>query len=432
MYQDVNTTRSRFKIDRQESELYHNAYTEDTNPTEQYVQSGQVVLDKVTRTTDDINDPGYYAKRRNGDIVANEYSSVLDRRYAGLVTTGLLSQERPGAWIRKHTGTAPYTGVNDAPWSSLNHEDYEHFDEIDDAIDMLEVKANANLNQTSLESLVMIAEMRKTVDFLFDGVIRGHKVLKSTMKRAAALARGNSRTYSIKDIYSLTKKEWAPLWLSARYGLRPIIYDIESSLEALQKHGQPVRQRFSAEDNLTKITPWLSPEVPITYGSNRFDKAVCQFRGDVIQRYNISSGLLASFDTVKLSLSQTYGLKNIGTLAWEITPWSFVIDWFINIGETIRAIEANLQSNVLLRWNIVREDFILRAPVDPDTCIIKDPSRSTDVWTGLDSVTGVQVWERKATYRRIPSSVLLVPRLRMNLSPSKVTDLLALFHQKMK
>ncbi len=55
------------------------------------------------------------------------------------------------------------------------------------------------------------------------------------------------------------------------------------------------------------------------------DKFKCYYRGQLIAR-------LTEVDSPKLN-----GLTDPSSVLWELTPWSFVIDWFIPIGNYLNA-----------------------------------------------------------------------------------------------
>lgn len=63
--------------------------------------------------------------------------------------------------------------------------------------------------------------------------------------------------------------------------------------------------------------------------------------------------LLAEFDSVTSQvrrLMTLYGLKINPSVLWQITPWSWLVDWFTSIGDSIDNISAMLDDAVVARY----------------------------------------------------------------------------------
>jgi len=41
-------------------------------------------------------------------------------------------------------------------------------------------------------------------------------------------------------------------------------------------------------------------------------------------------------------LIHAFGVDRVGSILWEALPFSFVVDWFVNIGDMIRSVEDHL------------------------------------------------------------------------------------------
>jgi len=50
------------------------------------------------------------------------------------------------------------------------------------------------------------------------------------------------------------------------------------------------------------------------------------------------------------ALRALYGLNVTPGLLWELTPWSWLIDWFSNIGDVIDNVSLNAADNLVARW----------------------------------------------------------------------------------
>lgn len=111
-------------------------------------------------------------------------------------------------------------------------------------------------------------------------------------------------------------------WLEASYGWMPLLSDTHAAAEALAKHVQGVRQ-----------TQFRARIRRFTYGTNdTFNTkgfSVREYRVQLILRLKSEKDLPSEF--VQL------GLTDPLSIAWELVPWSFAIDWFLPIGSMLLA-----------------------------------------------------------------------------------------------
>lgn len=121
--------------------------------------------------------------------------------------------------------------------------------------------------------------------------------------------------------------------LEVQYGWRPLLQDIYGAHEAISK-------RNFSEITLTKsssvsISDTLVEKLPSagTYGFGTRTSTVTSVR-----RMKINYAL--SLPEIH-SLSQV-GVSNPALVMWELTPWSFVIDWFLPIGNYLSSLDATL------------------------------------------------------------------------------------------
>jgi hypothetical protein len=117
-------------------------------------------------------------------------------------------------------------------------------------------------------------------------------------------------------------------WLTYRYGLKPLINDVDEILRGLDKGVG--NQKYTTRANGFK-----------TRTSTRV------FTKDLgINRVHIQAMSTCSVTVRAMSLDEYVSdlLNNIGfdikgalTVSWELVPYSFVIDWFANVGDYLRA-----------------------------------------------------------------------------------------------
>lgn len=123
-------------------------------------------------------------------------------------------------------------------------------------------------------------------------------------------------------------------WLALQYGWQPLLQDVYNSCET-------VRQAWNDNGSLfsSKASAHASPG-KISVIRNRFvgwgprfkvESTSREVRGNASVTYGVSSNIGSS-------LSQL-GITNPASLAWELLPYSFVVDWFIPIGPFLERLD---------------------------------------------------------------------------------------------
>lgn len=142
----------------------------------------------------------------------------------------------------------------------------------------------------------------------------------------------------------------AGTWLGYRYGILATVYDIESWVEASAANPRRVRtvvkQQTSWESEPDIYTESRGPAPDWRWGpATRVVRR---------QRTTISSaGVLVRaglFDDDALAGMNRFGVNRFASSLWELTPYSFVFDWLIDIGTRIAAFEGSLQVSPLGSW----------------------------------------------------------------------------------
>lgn len=148
-----------------------------------------------------------------------------------------------------------------------------------------------------------------------------------TTSRAAQFAldrliqnRNNSFSRANQDAIMEFNTALASIWLNFRYNIMPNVYLVEDIVKTIE--------RYSADFITTrKSSGWTHDNILESYG---WDPLVLD------QRYNcvIKRGV-----DPKLRFNQMT-LSNVITTGWELIPLSFVIDWFVNIGDFLTSIST--------------------------------------------------------------------------------------------
>ncbi|DAD50001.1 maturation protein [ssRNA phage Gephyllon.1_12] len=132
------------------------------------------------------------------------------------------------------------------------------------------------------------------------------------------------------------KKVSASLWLEAAYGWRPLVSDVKSGAEALSRcvNGFVPNSRIRSATTTSGTMVQAPTSVLKSYQnmSWRFFQSVSDeatYRVDGAVRIGPAGTLAGNLDTFGVSWDQVL------PTAWELLPFSFVTDYFSNVGDVI-------------------------------------------------------------------------------------------------
>lgn len=210
-------------------------------------------------------------------------------------------------------------------------------------------------------------------------------------------------------------KAVARKWLEWRYAIQPLMYDFDAALKTLyQSSAQPrwTRVVTGAKGRKSRkvVTPGASSPVSASSGYTNSFEDTLTLRLGILYRVNPN-----------VQAFKRLGLLNPVVTLWELVPFSFIVDWFIPIGDYLSSLDAMAGVQVLSTWESRREFT--------DNQTTAHTSRG---WT----VAGNMVYSEytassfatKSSYNRKIGVSLAVPLpvFRPDLSVNRVTDAIAL------
>ncbi|DAD50819.1 maturation protein [ssRNA phage SRR5466725_14] len=246
------------------------------------------------------------------------------------------------------------------------------------------------------KSCAMIANAARRIHQALYAVRRGDVV-----NAARALADGVDffKKPPVNDLKSLRKhseKTIASNWLELQYGWKPLLEDAKSGAEFLaHMHSVPRKQVYRVSHKKALRSTW-DQNLGLRNKSFEAEKRVAL--------------KVTIRDASTMGLS---GLLDPASVAWELMPYSFVVDWFVPIG-------AYLQNLALARSldveSVVRTEFVR---VKWGGCELR-ADRPFDPWMAyLDF--GAFNYE-SVSLRRTAASTLNVPTPEVK-SPAKIASM---------
>lgn len=187
---------------------------------------------------------------------------------------------------------------------------------------------------TSFQGGVAIGEARETFGMLrqpLGGIRRSlEQYVNKLLKLKSRAIRGKLRTAKLLE-------QAAETWLETSFGWKPFFKDVEDLCETLGRLGEKppdresVRSSGFAESQTTSIIEaGVAFEGKLIAELHRLHRIDHRFYGSV----DCTPGGGVGLDSEKFGL----GPENFLPTVWEVIPYSFLVDYFTNIGKIVDAV----------------------------------------------------------------------------------------------
>lgn len=178
---------------------------------------------------------------------------------------------------------------------------------------------------------------------------------------------GYSKKFTGQDGESLFLEMMENLWLTWRYGYRLIMKDVEDAISAYEKlvvDPQTNAALGRSKDNLRVVkTVRLNRTRVLSQQSSVENKIL---NGELSEKIAVSVTCGANYKVVSPSVrtANQLGLANLAEVAWNLAPWTFVVDWFIPVGSWLsqQGFEAGLE--FVRGWRTVRSEHSIAGSTD--------------------------------------------------------------------
>jgi hypothetical protein len=203
-------------------------------------------------------------------------------------------------------------------------------------------------------------------------------------------------------------------WLALRYGWLPLVQDTYNSVEVVKRawdrKGNWYTAKASASVQLPKVA-WTRNSAyshgPILqYESTRF------LRGSAKIVYGVGDSGLSSLSSL--------GITNPASLAWELLPYSFVVDWFLPIGQFISSLDYTLGLFFKYGYRTYKSNATVTSRVQTSHVVSGDITAN---WSGGSGKGDIMVLQRQR-YEAFPCPP--PPVLKNPFSPTHMANGLSL------
>lgn len=260
---------------------------------------------------------------------------------------------------------------------------------------------------------VALGETRETAAFIASAMSKA-AIGYRQLRRGDISSAVSTMTGRHNDLWRDIPGVAANSWLAYAYGLRPLVNDVYSAARALERSRRPISDvktvRASEYGTLSGVAEF-KPNHATRYSVTCRGGVAC--RGAVT--FRVTNPVLRTLDQC--------GVVNPLSVAWELVPFSFVVDWFIPVGRFITEIVPPQGVDFVDGYISSKATGSSR-----NTCDIEGNASDARGWhTYAESV---ERYKKRTVLSSFPRYSLIVPDL--SLSYQQITSGIALLGQALE
>lgn len=343
--------------------------------------SGVQTYGTIKTMTDSVT-PGYFRSVKNGGVLTNNSCSASTRTcgsnivygYAGYLVRNTNSSSAVYARAKVQMPYGPPVVITPAPPPGLVN------------------KAIADARQQAMDLSTFAAEIGKTASMFAKFSGKAQRVFRTFI--------------SLRNLGKLPKN-LADAWLEYRYGWTPLVHDLADIQSALVK--------------IQRGMSWIAK------GHQEGDDSIVSSTGSQITtsclRYQVKTiskiqyGAYAAF---RMDAIASVQIDPIVT-AWELIPFSFMIDWILDIGATVSALSP------FANGDLVSSGYVARVQSECEFVNASVYYGDFNSWVKMEEYLDVpQATGFTEQYVRIPQAATLSFGVSSSISFTHLLDLAAL------
>lgn len=267
-----------------------------------------------------------------------------------------------------------------------------------------------NIRGHSLDLGINIAEGKKT----YQGIVQNVRSIGSALVSVKHGHYGNAlrylgvagrrRSFSTRRLNSL---DLSGRWLELQYAWKPLVHDSYEAAKALAAMTGPRSYRYTASVGKKSAT---------------YDGSQVPFAFKYLVTISVSKRLQVELYE-DVSFARALGLTDPASIAWEVVPYSFVVDWFIPIGTYLSVWQSvpSLKGRFLTTTRIGQKLSGYKV-LTPAGSPGYNGTFKSDNWFRIERAVVSSLSVPMPTFNSVPKA----------LSPRHLLNAVALIHQALK
>lgn len=360
------------------------------------------------KRTIDVVTPNYHKRRNSGEVIINPFSSVFTQRW--------VTADGPSLTSTCPSGNPNYSAVFSGPYTSWKIggpptvKSLFSGSEIDKYRNVAATKCWSAVSKSEVQLLQTLADAKRTIELILGPLRNVHSFL-TKVKTAKDAARA----------YDLTLANYmAREWLTYRFGWKQLYLDIRGTLRAVGKKEK--LGTLSATGNVSNNRTETKTFVSFTTG----DPTHYTFEETYTHEVRVRCGI---FYEGNANVQSYLGLSKYDILPalWDIIPYSFVVDWVVDVQSYLGSLLPRLLIPVKGTYTTVSHiKNVTRVCTDVDPTYRSVPPST--IWSCTAQPTGSDIVLERSKDRvpTIPPANLVVnPKIR-DLVDIRILDSIAL------
>lgn len=211
------------------------------------------------------------------------------------------------------------------------------------------------------------------------------------------------------------------LWLEYRYGWCPIVYDIIDTLKAIHAEdlASDLTQRpFKTAHGKANGVENTSTALISSVGGIQSDGVRTVAHELEIRGYILYRDLIGGW----FSRLNDFGLFDVPRAIWELVPLSFVVDWFVPVGNFLAALQPKVGVEILAMGHTTYRKISVR-----QWCTVYHSNTTTLAWPPLAPLGAADEAVIEVRDRKTSLGTPSIPPLALSLNVKRMFDAAALF-----
>lgn len=421
-----------------------------------YKETARVVVDQITLYTGslirkemrDVVTPRFHREQANGRIINSpKFKEELSyTQFASTYEADCLLPPK-GSYRFTSNGSIARVGLT-VPQTIINNEVFwlEEFEKHRRIIDLAVTRAHANVDVSEMMLIATLGELPETLTWLRSLVTRFKLLTNAFIKRREVsrclvqLGQDVTLMVSPKGI-SLAKKRldlyrqllqkradrkvpkeyigaFGNAWLEYRYAVRPLISDIANAVNVIRtilaRH-----RRFTARGKETTVFDNASYLVD---DPSPLDRILCEdLKVERKGSFKASAGVLYVIETTLDAFSSILALDQPIASLYELVPFSFMLDWFIGVGDWLRSLNKSSGLGMLSSWITLTTREMIKTT--PTNARMRYMPSDTHQWVLRQYTPGSSFSDTVRVWRYPNPPIPPLPSFDLKLDLSKILDI---------